>query len=283
MTSGIDMPFGLPRHMLAHTVKEGQDLEHIVQSDQWALQVKHNGVRAWLSLLPNNEKTVGTLRIVTRNGVILAEYEIGPVSYKSFFAKELLIDGECIAEEQAFIAFDIVQINSLKLFSDGFEVRNKQLELIESQVEKLVKSRFDYFTTATNWNMTSKYDRMQRARDIGGEGVMFRHRSSIYETRRSAALLKYKFRQIAYAFVTGSDGDVVYVSYFINNDEPPLQTSSTAVPYYGEPINPGTVVQVEYVWADRYGRLLEPTIVGELASKDISITRNQQIRPVRNI
>jgi hypothetical protein len=81
----------------------------------------------------------------------------------------------------------------------------------------------------------------------------------------------------------GYEKNTVHVSYFIETQNSVTYPEPTSVPYDGQALKPGDVVEVEYVWVDKKGHLLEPKILRKMRSNDIKRTCNQTFRLVRNI
>jgi bifunctional non-homologous end joining protein LigD len=175
---------------------------------EWLFEVKWDGVRA-ITFIDREE-----IRITSRSGIRCErQYPELAVIHHQIAAREAVLDGEiAVLDETGVSRFHLIQPrisnadpNSIAhlarsrpvvyfvfdlLYLDGYDLRGAPLSLRRELLEKVIASRGVLRVSEVFPDAGAQM--LEAARETGLEGIVAKHASSVYESRRSREWLKIK-------------------------------------------------------------------------------------------
>lgn len=239
--------------MLASTAQPGQ-VHELVNSDEWFAQQKIDGHRGLLTIVN------GKITMVARSGRHLDH--VSSDVFETFeplaaMGTSWVFDGEYL--DGCYYVFDLIEAGGmpsdastetrlliLERFWDLWSPRSGAVVLIPTAKDSGSKARL-----------------VESVKDLGGEGVMFRHRDATYlPGKRSSLLLKVKFRNEVDCVVVqvGVDGKANLKLGLFDGVAFVEVGECTALAGDGPDCEQGDVVTVLCHGASSSGRLVQPTL-----------------------
>ncbi len=246
------------RPMLAVSVEgEGDYLDlarPYLDSPDWWMQRKYDGNR--LMLKKSGQDVTG----INRKGQTVPIPGTFVVSAREI-AHDFVLDGEQLGE--AFMAFDILELNGEDLRPKRFNVRWGELYLLNLRGS---------LRTAPTWVHThNKEAFLQVAKASNWEGVIFRSVYGIYKAGRNKDLLRLKFFATAEAYVLEQNDQRSIKVGLVNQLDPEVwdDLGNVTIPGNVEVPEAGCVVQIRYLYVKHEGgKFYQPIYEGVRPDKD---------------
>jgi bifunctional non-homologous end joining protein LigD len=239
--------------MLLNAIEE-DEVAGYIHSISWVAQQKFDGVRMSL-----NVSCLGNVMAVNRKGLKIG----APQAILDECAKlpgEFTLDGECIGD--TFHAFDIINE-----FEPLYSRLNSLYDLLDQTHRKHIVQ------VETQFSCAGKQNLMARLKDMGAEGIVFKHYNGMYRAGRPASggnALKFKFYKTLSAVVCHineqrSVAILVYKPHDNDNEFfDGIQIGNVTIPPNQDIPNFGDVVEVRYLYANKNSdHLYQPVYLGK--------------------
>lgn len=245
---------------LLNPIKDEEELIDLLNNDDYWAQEKKDGERVLIELrageiIGNNRKG---LTIPLPQNIVNTLQNIN---------QDIILDGELMGgSEPTYYVFDI---RGSGTFEDRYNMLN-QLKL-NAPIEILPV----YKTSKEKENLLS------RVETANGEGIVLKQHQATYIPGRpnsGGSQRKYKFTETASCIVTKQNGTKrsIYIHLLENNVEVPV--GKTTIPAnYGIP-KPGTIVEIEYLYAYKGGALYQPVYRGERTDINLQDCTTKQLK-----
>ena len=231
--------------MLLQSITE-KDVERLLRDPAWLMQVKEDGVRAIAHVGQTSIATYSrnnlpvTMSVASKNALC-----------KSF--NHCVLDLEVVGD--VVVILDLLAAGDTDLRGYSCSDRRRALQAIIDSSKTFSSADNHMRVVETAFDEVSKQALLARCRKDGSEGVVFKLKSARYSAGRGPNGLKLKFKARATLKVIAigrkgkesitvalADGTEVGNCSTIGKDVPPL----------------GSLVEVEYLYAYRAGKLIQP-------------------------
>lgn len=238
LLDGTWRPFPAPAPQL---FVDTEDPLSLLKSDAWWAQPKLDGVRV-LTWVHN-----GIAIAFNRNGRYWPLPELVRAQFLNLEGPHLL-DGELLKDQ--YVAFDLLVL-------DGKDLRGRQYR---ARFEKLV--RLDVLVCRTAYLINDKHALLEQQLAERGEGIMFKAHAALYHPGRSdIAGRKWKFWQLLAVEVIGHN-EQRSVQVGIRTGTTVQPVGDVSIPSNWDVPPRGSVVNVEYLYMSKHGRLTQPKYRG---------------------
>lgn len=254
------------------------ELEAFLEDDRHVGQQKHDGERRMLRAVAGVE-VVG----INRKGLTVPL----PVPVvESVASLSCVLDGEMVGN--VLYAFDILEYDGQDLRSEGCLSRIQVLERVGQAFGEAVK------VVGTAIGSQAKRELLQRVRDLGQEGIVFKRVDAPYEPGRpnsGGAQRKFKLVDSATVRVRSVNGSKRSVEVEVSvprvvdgrtvYGDVVMSVGSVTIPANHSIPAAGTVVEVEYLYCFEGGSLFQPVYKGpreDLVASDLSVISIRQLK-----
>jgi bifunctional non-homologous end joining protein LigD len=238
-------------------VAKAEDIDVYINDDRFVMQEKHDGDRRLARLAgeqPQGVNKLGMTAVIP--APLLSVFKHSPV--------EVLLDGELIGDR--YVAFDLLE-------ADGVDLRSQPLI---SRLAKLQQVVTDIISAAnetgspthllqivyTARTAAEKRALLQEIESSTGEGVVIKEAAAPYIAERNDTQLKHKFWQSLSAIVAGQNGTKRSVAMVLLDEHGhQIDVGSVTIPVNHTLPNPGSVIEVRYLYAYEGGSLFTPTFL----------------------
>jgi ATP-dependent DNA ligase len=226
----------------------------------WRVQEKLDGHRVLVQI------TNGKIKPLNRNGEPytrgLPPNVIDAFPLDSMDPKDLwILDGELI--NKTYWMFDCLMMPGRVNIYDPYIIRREWLEAFHD-VGILDKTSVQLVDEDNTINLDKK---MQAYAEAGAEGVILRNINKPYACgKRSPDLVKVKYKKRVDCLITavGIEGKAnAAVSLWKNDMTHEIGKVSTV----GRPVDIGDIVEVEYLYVGKHGRLYQPVLIRKRTDK----------------
>lgn len=229
--------------MQAQLAKATNNPTQYLNSDQWGMQQKIDG---WRMMLECGPEGVSTLN---RRGEPL---ECPQEIKNSFidFTTHWLFDGELL--DDTYYIFDVLEIPTGNIQSWSLSKRYELLYMLENKFADNVK--------LLPLIVEGKEEALERFKELGSEGVVFKLLSAEYLNKRTSAFLKYKFiKQVDCVILdAGINEKDNFVLGMFNGAEYVDVGKVSSLTGDGPNAQIGSVVQVDILYVTEGNRLYQP-------------------------
>lgn len=237
-------------------------VKDLISDDSWFMQEKMDGFHQMVHIT-DDEVTVSN-----RKGLVVpgASTIVAALANPRILGKPLVLDGETIGD--VFHPFDIIECEGNSLRNQGALDRYFVLGgLLQIMTSPFIKGVRTAFTTAEKKLL---YMDIQAER---GEGVVFKKNDALYVPGRPASggnMVKFKFKASATCQVLAKNGDKrsVRLGACFTGNALHKEIGNVTIPVNYEIPEPGTRVEVEYLYAFPEGSLFQPIYKGPRPDKD---------------
>lgn len=223
------------------------ELDVYIHSDEWVAEEKHNGERRFVIVdadgIRGGNRTGQTVALP--QGIGLAAGEIG---------RMFVLDGEHVGDR--LNAFDILSL-------DGESITDLPLSDRRSILEGLVSAEDKHLRiTEMVYGAQNKLDLIEAVKRRGGEGVVFKRLSSPYVIGKPSGgegdWMKFKNWAELSAIVDAVNSKRSVSLVLLDDAGERISVGNVTVPANKEIPNPGTVIEVRYLFAYEGGSLYQP-------------------------
>lgn len=247
---------GITAQLLMSIYENG--LANVIHDDNVVGQQKFDGERRFL--ISQGERVIAA----NRKGL---EIPVDPNLVAAVQGVLCTLDGEHVGNH--FYAFDLLEF-------DGRDYKNKPYRERKAKLDEL-SARFGPCITVAQDAFTAheKRDLLNQTRDMKQEGVVFKKLDAVYGIEQ----LKFKYTQDASVIVSGCKDDRRSVTYHVRNEKGQIvDLGAVTIPPNFEIPEPGTLVDVRYVYANQGGSLFQPVYKGPRTDLDISAANVAQLK-----
>jgi bifunctional non-homologous end joining protein LigD len=249
---------------------EIEDAEAFLADAAWIAQEKHNGRRMLL------RKRGATVEGINRKGLTIG-YPDSMVMPLLAISQDFVIDGEAIGE--TIYVFDVLEASG---HPDGPDIRHlpyeERLSVLSELLHAAASSSGPVALVGTARTEAEKRRLWDAVLAANGEGIVFKRRDAAYPAGRPAsggALIKCKFWESCSAVVEGANAKRSVSLRLLRDGEWVDVGNCTVPPNHAIP-EPGTVVEIRYLFANEGGCLQEPTYLGarnDIAQAECTLTQ----------
>jgi len=227
------------------------DATHWLADDEAVAQEKHDGERRLLNA------NAGVITGINRSGLAVALPKPVEAACQAITAQAWVADGEDMGGH--IVLFDLLEV-------DGIDLRSRSVKERLQRLEALIPANDVLRVVETAYTQEEKHALVARVRAQNGEGVVFKKGDAPYVPGRPASggnQVKLKFVESATVRVCGGRATKRSVGIEAKNtDGAWVKVGNVSVPANHEVPEPGTVVEVGYLYAYRGGSLFQPTYKG---------------------
>ena len=234
--------------MLLNSVDES-DMYTCFFDDDWIAEKKFDGKRIMV-----RKSIDGSVEGINRKGLLVGIPEVVAEEIKKL-PGAFVLDGEMVGE--VYHAFDVISDKIL------WDRKHDLYLLMNTQPREL----HPHVVEVQYHNFGAKKLFFDALRADGAEGIVFKHRRSIYRPGRpnkGGNALKFKFKA-RHTFMVAGCNAKRSVSLFAADDTPVGYTSvgNCTIPPNCDIPEPGNLVDVEYLYAYKGGSLFQPVYKGK--------------------
>lgn len=248
----------IPQYSIPSSIVGPMELKYVLENVDWAMQMKHNGVRGSLSI--QGEKSL----LYTKSSLI-GTFETNKNFGNQSVWSAALIDGEILVDSSntpmCFVCFDLIPVGER---SDlDFELRYVKLSAaLDGQNLETVIENLPLILTPTIVDTHEKIRAFESFKNNEVEGVVFRDRYSRYSTGKTTSILKHRFKHEGYGIVKSKSyaNDSVDLCLFNNVYAGSARLSNNILM---NSIDIGTIVEIDYDYYSPNG------FVGAKVTKDL--------------
>jgi bifunctional non-homologous end joining protein LigD len=237
------------------------ELPELIANDDWVAQEKHDGER--VMILVTETDVIG----INRKGV-QRPLPVALIAHVRNASTVALFDGELVGD--VYFAFDILELRGKDLRGDPYVNRLHHLyHFVGGKLPKDAQSSFVPTTTA--YTSDDKRAIVERMRAAGREGVVWKLRTAPYAPGRPGTggpQRKFKFVESATLEVTAVSAGKRSVSLAAYDADQPVPVGNVTIPANHAVPAPGTIVEVQYLYAFRNGSLFQPVYKGPRPDQD---------------
>ena len=233
------------------------DIDKLIDDDRVVFEQKLDGERVIVHIKD------GEVTCWSRTGF---QIELDPEVHKElerFDNEEWIFDGEYVND--AYNVFDAPMLASKSTVDLPYSSRKKALQRLFSSMQE---EEFFEHIGAVNTAISDEEKQMLWLRTLNGkmEGVMVKYLDSKYEAgKRSKKWLKVKHTETADVVVIetgrGNTGRAVTIGMYKNGELQEVAGCKIPRDDLLDDINPGTVLEVKYLYATQDDRLYQPVFV----------------------
>lgn len=241
--------------LLAPTDADG--LERLLKDDRYVAERKHDGERRLLVVeggKAHGANRMGqTVSLPARLREAVADYP------------DLVLDGEQIGDAYHF--WDLISYRGIDLRERPLTQRQAALRAGSFERPGIV------FATETAIGEEAKRRLVDDVRTASGEGVVFKRRDAAYDPGKpgsAASWHKFKFWASLSAVVEGAKKGRSVNLYLLDDAGGKVQVGGVTVPANHELPEPGTVVEIRYLYAFPEGGLHQPVYLGPRSDIPVS-------------
>lgn len=254
----------------------------LLSSDDWIASVKMDGHRLIVVIVGKD------VTFLSRTGKPLpvSDELRGAFSFLtdvSLDGRRIVIDGEYMPKEGRYYVFDLPELT-------GFVSQDTALEQRLSLLPTLLTDAPDCIEILPNWTTTKdKTDAVYRIKARGGEGLVFKKRSSKYQSnRRSKSWVKLKFvHDVDCVVVDANRNGKTNWALAVNDGKKWVEVGEVSgLTGDKDLIEVGDVVKVTCLYASEDNRLVQPVSPKKRDDKtplECTLDQLDSIRPNRNI
>jgi bifunctional non-homologous end joining protein LigD len=208
-------------------------------------------------------------------------YVPGPAPWLAVLEKlpvGTFLDGEHLGDR--FHVFDVLQVGTDDLRAQGYAARVAALHSAFLAVDAHAASAISLVPVAAGEQ--AKRALLARVERAGGEGVVFRHRDSLYTPGRSSEARKHKFLESVSCLVSGLNDGRRSVRVALALDSGWREVGSVTVPPNQPLPAVGDVVEVRYMHLFEGGALYQPVYLSarnDLGAEDCTLSQVKRIKP----
>ena len=257
-----DLPDGLEHsgvrlQLLSEVDASNEDgIEKLLEDPDWFLQQKHDGERR--ALIKDGDNVYGT----NRDGIIVPLATEVVDALLQFKTKKIIIDGEDMGSHIA--VFDLLHLEDGDTKILPF---SKRINLLNHMIYTTpgIEATGPLRSSTTARSAQEKRSLYNRARELGQEGLVFKHKDAPYEAGRTISQYKVKFKaeatcQVIERNATKRSASIgVLVEPMKADDKVPtlLPVGNVTLPPSVE-VKPGDLIEVQYLYAYQGGSLYQP-------------------------
>lgn len=247
--------------MLCQAAPAGVTADGWLSGRDWWMQEKYDGERRFIrkekgAIIGINRRRIGVPLPLD----ILEECRKIPLD-------SFLIDGEILGED--YRVFDILKIGKDTLTHLPFSSRIAKLE------EFMDLAPLDRIMLAHVYALEeNKRKALEEIMTNNREGVVFKHVMGLYEDGRSENCIKYKLYDTASCIVTMKDKSKRSVHLAVSDNGNEVDVGKVTIPPNYDVPNPGSIVEIRYLYAYPGGSLYQPIYQGvrtDVTVEDCSI------------
>lgn len=250
--------------MLASNMPDGMTEQYFINDNRWYCEQKLDGHRLVIKAAnnePHGYNRKGDEVTVPTN--IAANFE-----HRGFSGdKGITLDGELVNGH--YYVFDWV-------IDATFENRRDFLQRLFPIWQPVNITLID-----SHSDTKTKTEFIEQCRQAGGEGVIFRNRNGIYESKRSKNVIKHKFVETADVVVTETyrGGKEQAISIGLYLDGKMVDAGGCKVPLgLNEQLRVGDVVECRYLYGTEAYKLYQPVFIGVRTDKDAAECTVDQLK-----
>jgi bifunctional non-homologous end joining protein LigD len=248
---------------LLNFIDEPAMLEYLRRPD-WFMQEKIDGVRQIV------ECRAGVVTAGNRNGLTVA-VSAAIVEAVLALSHDCVLDGEAIGD--VYWPFDLLSFDGLDITERSATYR---LHLLTATLKAKPSKALGRVRTA--FTEDEKRSLLQTIKAERGEGIVFKNANARYAPGRPASggdALKHKFTASATCCIVSQNRGKRSVLVAVHNDtadasalRPLIEIGNVAIPPNRDIPPPGSLVEVEYLYAFLGGALFQPVYKGLRADKN---------------
>jgi bifunctional non-homologous end joining protein LigD len=250
--------------VLLNSIEENE-VPFYIESDEWLLQSKFDGVRF---MLYKKGQKVGAYNRKGSNCSIPTVIWNDVQKLKDFF-----LDGELVGEN--YYIFDILEYEEKKLENLSLIERLKYLENFNS-ISKNIHVANSYYTNQ------EKKEFYKKAIKDNEEGIVFKRKQASYYAGRPASggnYIKYKFYATCSCFVTNINEGKRSVKLGLLDGKKLIDCGKVTIPVNHEVPDIGSIVEIRYLYAYKQsGNLYQPTYLGMRSDIQDSDCQKKQLK-----
>jgi len=231
---------------------EEADLDTYLSDDAYLAQEKHDGRRLMV------RATTGEIIGINRRGLsvtlapdIAAQAE--RINRESG-GNGILLDGELVGN--TLVVFDLLELDGIPIREAGYRSR---LVLLDSLLGRDLSGPISGVVTVAG--QRAKTELVERLRNEGREGVVFKHEASRSVAGRGSAHVKLKFYETA-SFVVSHHNEQRSVGLAVSDGDHLVSVGNVTIPASTQIPSIGEVVEVRYLYAYPGGSVYQPTYLG---------------------
>jgi ATP-dependent DNA ligase len=234
-------------------------IDSFVESEDWALEQKFDGVRCLASVAS------GMASLYGRSGAPLAVGASHHARLRAALAPavDVILDGELMADGTYWV-FDLLQFGPVGLTEEVFAVRRKVLE----DLFKIVKFGPGVFLVRSETSCDAKRDLWLRVLLANGEGVIAKRLNGRYVSGRSSDAVKVKITRTVDAIVTGYSSDADSAILGLIDGVSVTEVGKCSLVGKWRPAI-GDVVEVKYLYVIK-NRIVQPRLLRPRPDKPAS-------------
>lgn len=229
---------------------DSKEVMRYINDDTYFAQEKYDGVR--LMAFKSTNGVAGS----NKRGLLTSLAKTIHDKLNSTTSQSFVLDGEAIGDH--YYVFDLLE-------HEGTRLRNVRAEnRYHALVNHLVESDYVHIVEAA-FTAKEKLAMYTRIMDEGGEGIVFKLKSSTYTEGRpnsGGAQLKYKFVESASCIVTGVHESKRSISISLYDYNKLVNVGNVTIPPNKTIPNVADVAEIRYLYAFREGSLIQPVYLG---------------------
>ena len=237
------------RAQLLNEVPEAE-IQKYIDDDDWCAQEKFDGKRRMLILKDN-------LAIGTNREGLESAFNDNIKSELESLNFNIILDGEDMGDH--IMLFDIIKRGPS--YKERYDILNRVLETNENKITRLK-------IVETAWTTIQKAKLFSKLKKENAEGIVFKRKSAQYHPNRPASggdQLKFKFCETASCIVLKANPTKRSIEVAVQDEDGYSQVSVGNVTVYPnqEIPEPGSIVEVKYLYYFPGGSLFQPVLLGE--------------------
>jgi bifunctional non-homologous end joining protein LigD len=249
---------GGPLPQLLNPIDEATALG-LIGDNRWCLQEKHDGKRVLLTI----DIGAGMVQGTNRRGLPCSIPQV-IVDAARKLSTGGIIDGELVGD--TFYAFDLLSLRGQSIRQVRYIDRYMRLQTL------LGSHRGPLFISETYMGQLGKSQALARLRKAKAEGVVFKQNDAPHTAGRPSKLgpqLKLKFTATASVIVAGITPGKRSIEMALLEAGQQTEVGRCTIPPNATIPKPGSIVEVQYLYAYPGGSLFQPVYLGE--RDDVSI------------
>lgn len=230
------------------------DVERYIEDAAWVMQQKFDGRRMLVKVGSTNEITG-----INRKGESVGISKAIAEELFSLGKKHFVLDGEAIGEK--LYVFDVLEYRGGDVRDLPFKDRYRYLtELLSALPANSSVELAPMYASAAD-----KRAAFEALRASGAEGAVFKQSDSRYVPGRPASggsALKVKFWQTASVLVESINDKRSVAIALLDGNGAMVNAGNVTIPPNQQIPNPGSILEVRYLYAFEGGSLFQPTSLG---------------------
>ncbi len=243
---------------------EERDVERLIGDNSYCAQEKKNGTRLMV------ENNGAGIRGANKKGFVIP---VGPDLAEPIAKVEhVLLDGENVGK---LYVFDILNYSGRNLRGLPYSER---LEILNSSVAELLNGSNAIEIVYTAYTTEEKRALLVNLKASQGEGVVFKRLDAEYTEGRTDSQYKFKFIESATVLITAVNTQRSVKMAVVDDKGKQVFVGNVTIPANKAIPQPGSFVEVEYLYAYEGGSLYQPVYIGPREDSDLSDCKQSQLK-----